>query len=99
MRRLRGFARLVAVLAILVPCSLHAQGAAGQNEPPLKKPDQETIAALKERIPELLKESSVPGLSLALIRDGKTYWVQGFGVRNAKTGQAVTPDTVFEAAS
>jgi CubicO group peptidase (beta-lactamase class C family) len=99
MRRLRGFARLVAVLAILVPCSLHAQGAAGQNEPPLKKPDQETIAALKERIPELLKESSVPGLSLALIRDGKTYWVQGFGVRDAKTSQPVTDDTIFEAAS
>ncbi len=99
MRRLRGFAELVAVLVILVPCSLHAQGALGQNEPPLKKPDQTTIAALKKRIPELLKESSVPGLSLALIRDEKTYWVQGFGVRDAKTGQPVTDDTIFEAAS
>ena len=99
MRRLRDFGRLVAVLAILAPCSLHAQGAAGQNEPPLKNPDQATIAALKKRIPELLKEGSVPGLSLALIRDGKTYWVQGFGVRDAKTGQPVTDDTIFEAAS
>ena len=84
---------------MLVPCSLHAQSAAGQNEPPLKKPDQATIAALKERIPELLRQSSVPGLSLALIRDGKTYWVQGFGVRDAKSGQLVSDDTIFEAAS
>jgi CubicO group peptidase (beta-lactamase class C family) len=91
---------MVATLAaILVPCSLRAQSAATKNEPPLRKPDRATIAALKKRIPELLKESSVPGLSLALIRDGKTYWVQGFGARDAKTGQPITDDTIFEAAS
>jgi CubicO group peptidase (beta-lactamase class C family) len=84
--------------ATLVPCSMHAQTAA-KSEAPLKKPDQAAIAALQKRIPELLKESSVPGLSLALIRDGKTYWAQGFGVRSAKTEQPVTEDTVFEAAS
>jgi CubicO group peptidase (beta-lactamase class C family) len=99
MRNCLSFACAVATLAILGSCSLHAQTLAARNEPPLNKPDQATIAALRKRIPELLKESSVPGLSLALIRDGKTYWVQGFGVRNAKTGQAVTEDTVFEAAS
>jgi len=100
MRRFRGFALTVATLAaILAPCSLHAQASAKTSESPLKKPDQATIAALQKRIPELLKESSVPGLSLALIRDGKTYWVHGFGVRDAKTGQAVTEDTIFEAAS
>ena len=99
MRNCLSLALLVATLAILGPCSLHAQTLAARNEPPLNKPDQETIAALRKRIPELLKESSVPGLALALIRDGKTYWVQGFGVRNAETGQAVSEDTVFEAAS
>ncbi len=100
MRRFRGFALVVATLAaILAPCSLHAQAPAATSESALKKPDPATIAALQKRIPELLKESSVPGLSLALIRDGKTYWVHGFGVRDAKTGQAVTEDTIFEAAS
>ena len=99
MRAGLSFAWVLATLAISGPCSLPAQTLAARNEPPLNKPDQATIAALRKRIPELLKDSSVPGLSLALIRDGKTYWVQGFGVRNAKTGQAVTSDTVFEAAS
>jgi CubicO group peptidase (beta-lactamase class C family) len=100
MRRFRGFVPMVATLAaILAPCWWYAQAPATTSEPPLKKPDQATIAALQKRIPELLKESSVPGLSLALIRDGKTYWVHGFGVRDAKTGQAVTEDTIFEAAS
>ena len=34
------------------------------------------IAALEKRIPELMKQTSVPGLSLVLIRDGKIYWRQ-----------------------
>jgi CubicO group peptidase (beta-lactamase class C family) len=66
---------------------------------PLKKPDQATIAALQKRIPELLREATVPGLSLALIRDGKTYWAKAFGVRDEKTGLPVTEETIFEAAS
>jgi CubicO group peptidase (beta-lactamase class C family) len=99
MRRFPSVAWVVAMLAaISVPCSLYPQTAL-RNEAALKKPDQATIAVLRKRIPELLKESSVPGLSLALIRDGKTYWVQGFGVRDAKTERPVTDDTIFEAAS
>src|SRR6516162_2550417 len=98
MRRFPSLAWVVVMLAgISVPCSLYAQTAV-RNEPALKKPDQVTVAALRKRIPELLKESSVPGLSLALIRDGKTYWVQGFGVRDAKTERPVSDDTIFEAA-
>ncbi|OLE97888.1 MAG: hypothetical protein AUG75_02980 [Cyanobacteria bacterium 13_1_20CM_4_61_6] len=41
----------------------------------------------------------MPGLAISLIRNGKTTWVQGFGVKDAKTGQPVTTETVFEAAS
>ena len=50
-------------------------------------------------MPELLKAGTVPGLSIALIRGGKTYWLHGFGVRDAKTGQPVVDETIFEAAS
>ncbi|MBI2688554.1 MAG: beta-lactamase family protein [Acidobacteria bacterium] len=57
------------------------------------------IAALEKRIPELMKQTSVPGLSLVLIRDGKIYWRRGFGVRDAETQQPVDDRTVFEAAS
>jgi CubicO group peptidase (beta-lactamase class C family) len=58
-----------------------------------------TVAILQERIPELMKEAAVPGVSLALIRGGKTYWVGNFGVRDAKSQQTVAEDTIFEAAS
>lgn len=57
------------------------------------------IERLKKDVPELMKEANVPGLSLALIRDGKLVFTQGFGVKNSQTKEAVTNDTIFEAAS
>jgi CubicO group peptidase (beta-lactamase class C family) len=58
-----------------------------------------TIQQLEDDIPALMKRSGVPGLSVALIQGGNTTWVHGFGIKNAKTGEPVTEETVFEAAS
>lgn len=62
-----------------------------------------TKAALSERlntsIPRLMKEGDVPGLSIAVIKDGKVFLNQPYGVKDATTKDAVTYDTVFEAAS
>jgi CubicO group peptidase (beta-lactamase class C family) len=87
------------LVAILLPSSSLADTQAVVKAPPLHKPDSATIAALEKQVPELLNAASVPGLSVAMIRDGKTYWIHAFGVRDAKTGQPVTEDTIFEAAS
>src|SRR6185436_9179975 len=40
----------------------------------------------------------VPGVSIAMIHDGTIEWVRGFGVTRI-SGPAVTPDTLFQAAS
>jgi CubicO group peptidase (beta-lactamase class C family) len=58
-----------------------------------------TIPQLQKDVPELMKRDNVPGLSIAVIRGGKTTWVHGFGTKEAKTDQPVTGETVFEAAS
>jgi CubicO group peptidase (beta-lactamase class C family) len=70
-----------------------------QTSAPFHKPDAQTISALENRIPALMKAGDVPGLSIALIRGGKTFWVHSFGVRDTKSGDPVTDDTIFEAAS
>lgn len=57
------------------------------------------IATLETRIPDLMAQTSVPGLSIVLIRDAKIYWRHGFGIRDAETRQPVDNNTVFEAAS
>ena len=57
------------------------------------------IANLEKDIPNLMKAADVPGMSAALIRDGQIVWSKGFGFSNAETKQAVTNETMFEAAS
>jgi CubicO group peptidase (beta-lactamase class C family) len=62
-------------------------------------PNEATVPQLERDIPELMKKAGVPGLAIAVIRGGKTTWLHGFGMKDVKTGQPVTGDTVFEAAS
>jgi CubicO group peptidase (beta-lactamase class C family) len=61
--------------------------------------DVQLLARLEQRIPALMKDGDVPGLSVAVIRHGEVIWHRGFGVTNVQTGALVTGDTVFEAAS
>ena len=57
------------------------------------------IKAVETLIPKVMRETSVPGCSVVLIRDTKIYWRRGFGVRDAETRQPVDNGTLFEAAS
>ncbi len=46
-----------------------------------------------------LKALRVPGLSVAVVKDLDVHWAKGFGVRDAETGEPVTEETLFQAAS
>ena len=59
----------------------------------------EVTAWLQQRVPALMRDAHVPGVSIALVQRGEIVWARGFGVADARTGQAVTTDTVFEACS
>ncbi len=54
---------------------------------------------LSEFIPRMMRHVGVPGLSIAVIRQGKIIWQQAFGITNIETNEPVTTDTPFEAAS
>lgn len=58
-----------------------------------------TIRNLEAKIPGLLLDAQIPGLSLAFIRDAKMVWAKGFGVKSLTSQAPMTVDTVFEAAS
>ncbi len=85
----------------LIWCCLAGVSGRAQTAAPLKTEVDEKalIADLEKIIPELMKAADIPGLSIAVIRDGKLLWTRGFGVKNSKTGEPVTTDTIFEAAS
>lgn len=79
------------------PSPPDAASAAG---PPKTSVSKEKLAAALERlIPRLMKDGDVPGLSLAIVRDGQVLWRRGFGVKAAGSSAPVDDDTVFEAAS
>ncbi len=41
----------------------------------------------------------IPGMSMAVVEDGKLAWARAYGLRGRETGAPVTPDTLFQAAS
>jgi CubicO group peptidase (beta-lactamase class C family) len=57
------------------------------------------IAQLEVNIPQLMDQAMIPGLSIVVIRDGELLWSKGFGVKNMKTKEPVTDETIYEAAS
>ena len=72
-----------------------------QQELPLRvsEPVDVVVADLESFIPEYMSEYDIPGVGIALIRDGEVAWTEGFGVANTLTRRPVTAETLFEVAS
>ncbi len=58
-----------------------------------------TKAQLQKDIPVLMEKAVVPGLSISVIRGGKTVWTEAFGVRDEATRKPVTHETMFNVGS
>jgi len=89
-------------LIVLFPCLFSAANLSSvQDEKSLKtdRDQEELVKDLKSTIPRLMEKADIPGLSIAVIRDGKIMWSKGFGIKNMMTGEKVSDNTVFEAAS
>lgn len=56
-------------------------------------------AAFLSRLPKLMEWANVPGLAVAILKNGKPTWSRGFGVKKAGENVPVTTDTLFGAAS
>lgn len=88
-------------LIILISFLIALQSGPAQTAAPLKTDvaKEKLVAELERTIPDLMKKASIPGLTIAVVRDGKLLWTKGFGVKSTKTNEPVTEDTIFEAAS
>ncbi|MGO8795495.1 MAG: serine hydrolase [Candidatus Sulfotelmatobacter sp.] len=83
---------VLAVLAVVIsPALLNGAKKDAATDP--------SIVALKKEIPSLMKEAEIPGLSIAVIRNGKTCWLQNFGMKSTKTNESVDDATVFNVGS
>ena len=57
------------------------------------------VEGVVNRIPQLIERANVPGLSMVMIHAGEEDRLDTYGVRDRATGEPMTPDTLFEAAS
>lgn len=84
--------------AFILVCSLFLIGAS-YGQPGDSARSAMAITRLEKDIPALMKVADIPGLSAALIYNGKIVWRHHYGVSNAETNSPVTDETIFEAAS
>ena len=63
------------------------------------RPAKNLIKDLEDEISELMTAAQVPGVSIALVRDGALFWRRGFGVKDIRSKARVDENTTFEAAS
>ncbi|WP_420456953.1 serine hydrolase domain-containing protein [Rubrivirga sp.] len=71
---------------------------------PARSQDPVPDAAFAEAADALVAETldlfgTVPGLAVAVVRDGRTVYVRGFGYADREAGEATTADTPFYIAS
>src|SRR5688500_715249 len=57
------------------------------------------LAGLENEIAKRMEEAKVPGLSIAIIKDGTLFWRGSFGIKDSASRESVDNDTLFEAAS
>jgi len=96
--RLSRWILFAAGLLILCP-HLRAQGLSAAAHHAKTSSPELAIVQLEKDIPDLMNQADVPGLSIAVLRNGRTAWLHNFGIKNTKTKEPVTDDTIFEAAS
>jgi CubicO group peptidase (beta-lactamase class C family) len=89
-------ARIVLALAAFGFCRLAAQTPADLDLLPATITQGEKPATTK--LADRMAALHVPGVSIAVIHDGKVEWAKGYGVASVG-GAPVTPETLFQAAS
>ncbi len=56
-------------------------------------PLDEFKAHINERIPALMKQYSIPGCNIALVKDSEVVWQQGYGYADVASGRELTANT------
>jgi hypothetical protein len=98
--------QILILLAFLLPasdlCQTYLEQVTTSTPEPLLRLSETTrdVAADLDRfVPEYMHEQDIPGVSIALVRDGVIAWRKGYGVADTITRESVTEQTPFEVAS
>jgi CubicO group peptidase (beta-lactamase class C family) len=79
------------VVILIFSCAISCASAQAQNA--------STTTAVTEYVKAEMQRQHIPGLSLLVVRNGKTVRAQGFGLANVESQVPVKPETVFQSGS
>lgn len=79
---------LIAALAVTIASPAIAAAA---SQPPVTVANRATTEILLEE----MRDSRVPGLQVAVVRDGRLLFEGAWGIADIESGARVTPDTIF----
>jgi CubicO group peptidase (beta-lactamase class C family) len=92
----------IAFLGMLLPTIVAGEG---QVDPSIERvetgllPVAAKMIGVSADIKERMRAYGVPGLSIAVVDQGRIAWAKGYGVADTTLGQPVTTRTLFQAAS
>lgn len=78
--------------------ALSAASLGRAQEPPLGS-DSATARAVDAYVEQVMKKRHIPGVSIAVVKDGKTVMSKGYGLANVELEVPATRDTVYQLAS
>jgi serine-type D-Ala-D-Ala carboxypeptidase/endopeptidase len=94
---------LVTVAAGLCFCSPLAWGGERNARPARSATSRFDLdrarATLSREIKLILKETGIPSISIALLKDDRVVWARAFGYSNLKLRVPATPDTIYSTGS
>ncbi len=83
---------LVSIFTVSLPSGVAAQTAVKQT---VATDLQKAVAAIEEKTEARRKELGIPGMSLAIVKDGEIIFMKGFGYKDFEKKIPVTADTQF----
>src|SRR5262249_58719219 len=91
-------------MALVIPrwlslvCSV-ALLASGCNRQMTRAGSDSLESELDKLVPALLKQQAVPGVSIAVVKEGEVIWAKGYGLADKSKGTPVRTDTRFNIGS
>jgi CubicO group peptidase (beta-lactamase class C family) len=91
-RRVTASGLVLLLLTLCVPAGGHAQTGAGAA-------DQQRLTQFQQSLDSLRRQYGIPGLSAAIVNNGRIIWEAGFGFQDIENQIPATPDTPYRTAS
>lgn len=92
LRFVLSFAFFFSVFTVTLPGNVYAQTV---ERAQISGNLQSRLAKIEEKVEARRKELGIPGMALAIVKDGQVIYLKGLGYKNFEKQIPVTPDTQF----